>query len=140
MQRIITHSEEETIAAGESLAAHLSVGDVVALSGDLGTGKTRFVKGISRGLGVREQVTSPTFTIVNEHRDGRMPLFHFDCYRLRTAAELDEIGFEEYLYGGGVCVVEWAEMIEERLPEERITVRITAGRDEQERIITIEGL
>lgn len=140
MQRIVTRSEEETIAAGTLLAEQLKSGDVVALYGDLGAGKTRFVKGISKGLGIREQVTSPTFTIVNEHRDGRIPLFHFDCYRLRTPSELDELGFEEYIDGGGVCVVEWAEMIEERLPEQRITVRITAGTDEQERIITIEDL
>ncbi|NUN70788.1 MAG: tRNA (adenosine(37)-N6)-threonylcarbamoyltransferase complex ATPase subunit type 1 TsaE [Bacteroidetes bacterium] len=138
MQRIVTRNEEGTIAAGEALAAQLRSGDVVALYGDLGTGKTRFVKGLSRGLGVREHVTSPTFTIVNEHRDGRMPLFHFDCYRLRTPSELDEIGFEEYLDGGGVCVVEWAEMIEGRLPASRINIRITLGADEQERIITIE--
>lgn len=138
MQRIVTRNEEETIAAGAALAAGLNAGDVVALYGDLGSGKTRFVKGLSKGLGVAEHVTSPTFTIVNEHRDGRMPLFHFDCYRLRTPSELDELGFEEYIDGGGVCVVEWAEVIEERLPESRIDVRITPGADEQERIITIE--
>jgi tRNA threonylcarbamoyladenosine biosynthesis protein TsaE len=138
MERIISHSEEATIDAGASLAARLHPGSVVALYGDLGSGKTRFVKGISRGLGVRETVASPTFTIVNEHRDGRIPLYHFDCYRLRSAAELEEIGFDEYIYGNGVCVVEWAEMIEERLPQQRFDVRIMPGELEQERTITIE--
>lgn len=138
MERIVTHSEEETIAAGADFASRLQPGDVVALEGDLGTGKTRFTKGISRGLGITETVTSPTFTIVNEHRGGRMPLFHFDCYRLRTPAELDELGFEEYLYGSGVCVVEWAELIASRLPEHRWTVRCTLGASSDERIITID--
>lgn len=138
MERVVTHSESETIDAGTAFAAQLTQGSVVALYGDLGSGKTRFVKGISRGLGVKETVTSPTFTIVNEHRDGRLPLFHFDCYRLRTVSELDEIGFDEYIYGFGVCVVEWAEIIEERLPEQRFNIRITAGADEYERTITIE--
>lgn len=138
MQRIVTHSEQETIDAGAAFAGGLSSGAVVALYGDLGSGKTRFTKGISLGLGITETVTSPTFTIVNEHRGGRLPLFHFDCYRLRSSSELDELGFEEYIYGNGVCVLEWAEMIEERLPEQRYTIRITLGEQEQERIITVE--
>lgn len=138
MDRIVSHSEKETIDAGAAFASRLQPGDVVALEGDLGTGKTRFTKGISRGLGIAEMVTSPTFTIVNEHRGGRMPLFHFDCYRLRTPAELDELGFEEYLYGSGVCVVEWAELIASRLPRQRWTVRCTLGASPDERIITIE--
>jgi tRNA threonylcarbamoyladenosine biosynthesis protein TsaE len=138
MERIVTHSEEATISAGAEFARRLEPGAIVALYGDLGSGKTRFVKGISRGLGVTETVASPTFTIVNEHRDGRIPLFHFDCYRLRSAAELDEIGFDEYIYGAGVCVIEWAEVIESKLPEHRFNVRITPGDQELERTITIE--
>jgi tRNA threonylcarbamoyladenosine biosynthesis protein TsaE len=138
MRRIVTHSEEETIAAGEEFSTQLTAGSVVALVGDLGTGKTRFVKGISRGLGVKENVTSPTFTIVNEHLDGRLPLYHFDCYRLRTPAELDEIGYEEYVYGNGVCVLEWADMIESKLPEKRFDIHCSLGTDESERIIRIE--
>lgn len=138
MERLITNSEQATIDAGAAFAERLLPGDVVALYGDLGSGKTRFAKGISRGLGVTENVTSPTFTIINEHRNGRMSLFHFDCYRIRTVAELDELGFEEYLDGGGVTLIEWAELVEERLPELRYNVRIEPGATEQQRTITIE--
>ncbi len=137
-ERLITRSEEETIVAGEELSRRLVPGSVVALYGDLGSGKTRFVKGISRGLGIRETVTSPTFTIVNEHSGGRIPLYHFDLYRLRSVAELDEIGFEEYVFGNGVTVLEWAEMIAEQLPAERIDVRLSAGKNDNERMIEIE--
>ncbi|MFA6437899.1 MAG: tRNA (adenosine(37)-N6)-threonylcarbamoyltransferase complex ATPase subunit type 1 TsaE [Bacteriovoracaceae bacterium] len=138
MERIVTYTESATIESGAIFSEQLKAGDVVALYGDLGSGKTRFVKGISRGLGVRETVASPTFTIVNEHYEGRLPLYHFDCYRLRSVTELEEIGFDEYIYGSGVCVVEWAEIIETRLPERRFDVRITPGKEEQERMITIE--
>ncbi|MFA6468689.1 MAG: tRNA (adenosine(37)-N6)-threonylcarbamoyltransferase complex ATPase subunit type 1 TsaE [Bacteroidota bacterium] len=138
MERFVTHNEEETIAAGVALAQMLNAGSVVALFGDLGSGKTRFAKGISRGLGVKEIVASPTFTIVNEHRDGRLPLFHFDFYRIRSIAELEDIGFEEYIFGDGVCVLEWADMILPRLPEHRIDVQCLLGETETDRIITIE--
>ncbi|MFZ4618983.1 MAG: tRNA (adenosine(37)-N6)-threonylcarbamoyltransferase complex ATPase subunit type 1 TsaE [Bacteroidota bacterium] len=137
MQQITTHSEEETILAGVEFSRLLIPGSVVALEGDLGTGKTHFTKGISRGLEIADNVTSPTFTIVNEHRGGRLPLYHFDCYRLRTPAELDELGFDEYIYGSGVCVIEWAELIESRLPEHRFNVRLTLGNNETERTIII---
>jgi len=140
MERLISHSENETIKLGEEFSHRLQPGSVVALYGDLGSGKTRFTKGISRGLGVKETVTSPTFTIINEHRNGRIPLFHFDCYRLRSIAELEEIGFDEYIYGEGVCVLEWADMITERLPEHRFDVRCSYASDDSERIITIEQL
>ena len=112
----------------------------MALYGDLGSGKTRFAKGISRGLGVRESVTSPTFVVVNEHLDGRMPLYHFDFYRIRTIAELDEIGFDEYIDRDGVCVVEWAELIRPRLPERRYDIHCALGKNENERTITIENV
>lgn len=138
MERIITQNEEETIKAGEEFSRVLTRGSVVALFGDLGSGKTRFTKGISKGLGVKETVTSPTFTIINEHRDGRIPLFHFDCYRLRTVAELDEIGFDEYIYGNGICVVEWADLIRSKLPEKRFEIHCALGSSETERIITID--
>ncbi|MEI7906492.1 MAG: tRNA (adenosine(37)-N6)-threonylcarbamoyltransferase complex ATPase subunit type 1 TsaE [Bacteroidota bacterium] len=138
MKHIVTHNEEETIQAGEEFSRQLTAGSVVALVGDLGSGKTRFAKGISRGLGVKENVTSPTFTIVNEHPGGRLPLYHFDCYRLRTIAELDEIGYDEYIFGSGVCVLEWADMIEPKLPKQRFDIRCALGADENERIITIE--
>ena len=133
-----TQNEDETIRRGEQFAQRLQPGDVVALYGDLGSGKTRFAKGISRGLGVREAVTSPTFVVVNEHLDGRMPLYHFDFYRIRTIAELDEIGFDEYINRAGVCVVEWAELIRPRLPEHRYDIHCALGKNENERIITIE--
>ncbi len=137
MLRFETHSEEETVNAGEEFSRRLNLGSVVALTGDLGAGKTHFTKGISRGLGITENVASPTFTIISEHRGGRMPLYHFDCYRLRNPAELEEMGFEEYIYGNGVCVIEWAEMIEERLPQRRFDVTITLGETNTERKIEI---
>ena len=137
MYRFVTHSEAETVNAGEEFSRRLMPGSVVALTGDLGTGKTHFTKGISRGLGITENVASPTFTIISEHRGGRIPLYHFDCYRLRTPAELDEMGFEEYIDGDGVCVIEWAEMIEERLPEKRYEIIITLGENSTERTIEI---
>ncbi len=140
MEQFTTNSEEETIRAGVEFSRQLVPGSVVALEGDLGTGKTHFTKGISRGLGITENVASPTFTIVNDHRGGRCPLYHFDCYRLRTPAELDELGFDEYIYGNGVCVIEWAELIESRLPEHRINVRLTLGKNETERTIVITQL
>lgn len=138
MERFVTHSEEETVGVGEKLSHRLTHGSVVALYGDLGSGKTRLTKGISKGLGVTETVTSPTFTIVNEHRNGRIPLFHFDCYRLRNIAELEEIGFDEYIYGDGICVLEWADLIAPKLPEKRFDIRCSLGSSETERIITIE--
>ena len=137
MLRFETHSEAETVNAGEEFSRRLVPGSVVALTGDLGTGKTHFTKGISRGLGITENVASPTYTIISEHRGGRMPLYHFDCYRLRTPAELDEMGFEEYIDGDGVCVIEWAEMIEERLPKKRYDIVITLGENSTERTIEI---
>ena len=106
-----------TIAAGESLAARLHAGDVVALTGGLGAGKTHFTKGLVRGLGSDEEVTSPTFTLVHEYRAGRLPVFHFDFYRMGTASEVTGIGWDEYLDAGGVCVVEWADRFPALLPE-----------------------
>src|SRR5699024_1158231 len=99
----LSNSEAETEALGEALAGRLTAGDVIAVSGDLGAGKTAFTRGLARGLGVTERVTSPTFTIVNEYLGGRLPLFHFDLYRLSSAEELFDIGWEDYLDRGGVC-------------------------------------
>ncbi len=138
MKKIVTQNEEETMNAGKDFSVLLGSGSVVALYGDLGTGKTRFTKGISLGLNIKESVTSPTFTIVNEHLGGRIPLYHFDCYRLQSSAELKEIGFEEYIYGNGVCVLEWADRIADSLPEKRFDVHCHHGASENERIITIE--
>ncbi len=132
-----SHSPDETQALGERLGRALAAGDVVALAGQLGAGKTAFVQGLARGLGVRGRVSSPTFTSVNEH-EGRVPLFHVDFYRLESAAELDHIGFEDYFTRGGVVVVEWADRFPAALPRERLEVRIAITGDE-ERTLTISG-
>ena len=135
----LSHSEAETEAIGEALARRLSPGAVVAYRGGLGMGKTAFTRGLARGLGCTDRVTSPTFTIVNEY-DGPLPLFHFDMYRLADAGELFDIGWEDYLDRGGVCAVEWSEQVAEALPSE--TIYVTLARrpeDDRWRTITIEG-
>ncbi len=133
-----THGEEETIGAGKDLASRLAPGDVVALYGDLGSGKTRFAQGVCRGLGIGEHVASPTFTILNEYTGGRLPVYHFDFYRIRAPRELDEIGFEEYLYGKGVSIIEWAEVAAERLPSSRYEVYLRLGAGRNERILEVQ--
>jgi tRNA threonylcarbamoyladenosine biosynthesis protein TsaE len=135
---VTTHCEEETEALGERLAKCLHAGDVVALYGDLGAGKTAFVRGMARGLDIRESVTSPTFTIVNEY-PGDPALFHFDMYRLKNAEELYGIGWEDYLDRNGICVTEWSERIEEALPEDAVRVTISRLND-TERSVRIEGM
>ena len=127
-------NEEETRRFGLSLAEELAAGDVVALIGDLGTGKTALTRYIAEGLGIKARVNSPTFTIVKEYRQGRIPLFHFDVYRISDLEELFNIGAEEYFYGDGVCVVEWADLIEEILPENTRYIYIEYGDKEGERI------
>ena len=136
----ITHSPEETRALGRTLAQALQGGAVVAFTGDLGAGKTAFISGMARGLGIEERVTSPTFTIVNEYEGGRLPLFHFDMYRLGSADELFHIGWEDYLARNGVCAVEWSENVDEALDGDTIRVDISRGEDDNTRIITIEGV
>ena len=136
----ITHSPEETRALGCTLAQALQGGAVVAFTGDLGAGKTAFVSGMAEGLGIEERVTSPTFTIVNEYEGGRLPLFHFDMYRLGSADELFHIGWEDYLARNGVCAVEWSENVDEALDGDTIRVDISRGEDDNTRIITIEGV
>ena len=137
----VTHSREETAALGGRLADALKTGRVVAFTGDLGAGKTAFVSGMARALGVEERVTSPTFTIVNEYEGGRLPLFHFDMYRLGGADELFHIGWEDYLSRGGVCAVEWSERVESALPENTVTVTIArCPQEDGWRSITIEGV
>ena len=111
------NTEEDTRALGLGIAEALEPGDVVALIGDLGTGKTALTKYIAEGLGVTGEINSPTFTIVKEYRNGRLPLYHFDVYRIGDISEMDEIGYEDYFYGDGICFVEWANLIEELLPE-----------------------
>lgn len=137
--QITTHSADETQALGKKLAESLRPGDVIAYFGDLGAGKTAFTRGIAEGLGVSEQVTSPTYTIVNEYLSGRLPLFHFDMYRLGSSDELFDIGWEDYLARGGVCAVEWSENVEDALQD---AIRITIEKDSlvpDTRRITIEG-
>ena len=137
--QIQTHSPEETEAVGRKLAAQLQPGDVLAYYGDLGAGKTAFTRGLASSLGVTEPVTSPTYTIVNEYLSGRLPLFHFDMYRLGSADELFDIGWEDYLARGGICAVEWSENVEEALDGAlRITITKDSA-DETVRTITIEG-
>ncbi|MBM6925163.1 tRNA (adenosine(37)-N6)-threonylcarbamoyltransferase complex ATPase subunit type 1 TsaE [Pseudoflavonifractor phocaeensis] len=136
---IITNSSAETEAVGAALAEGLEPGAVIAFTGDLGAGKTAFTRGLARGLGVEERITSPTFTIVNEYDGGRLPLFHFDMYRLASAEELFDIGWEDYLARGGVCAVEWSENIQEALEEGTIRVDIRRGDHDDQRIITITG-
>ena len=136
----LSHSEEETESIGEHLGASRSPGAVVAYQGGLGMGKTAFTRGLARGLGCKGRVTSPTFTIVNEY-EGRIPLFHFDMYRLPDSDALFDIGWEDYLDRGGVCAVEWSEQVTEALPPD--TIRVCFARCPEAdnwRTITIEGV
>ena len=135
--RFVTHDPEATEALGTQLAMQLHPGDVIAFFGDLGAGKTAFTRGLARGLGIEEPVTSPTYTIVNEYLSGKMPLFHFDMYRLESSDELFDIGWEDYLARGGICAVEWSENVEDALAD---SIRICIRRiSDQEREIVIEG-
>ena len=115
---------DETYALGKSLGEAAKAGDVICLNGDLGVGKTVFTQGFADGLEITEPVNSPTFTIVQEYDDGRLPLYHFDVYRIGDVSEMDEIGYEDYFYGEGVCLIEWSNLIEEILPEHVISVTI----------------
>ena len=133
----ITHDPLETEQVGQALGQVLTPGTILAYEGDLGAGKTAFTRGLARGLGCTEQVTSPTYTIVNEYLSGRLPLFHFDMYRLHSADDLWDIGWEDYLERGGVCAVEWSENVTEAM-EDAITVRIEKLGEDSRRII-IEG-
>ena len=139
MIRIVTYSTEDTVEKGRLLGSILKKGDVICLEGDLGTGKTAFTSGIAKALGIDGYIKSPTFTIVNEYK-GKLPLYHFDVYSISDSSEMFEVGFEEYLYGNGVVVIEWANMIKDILPEEYIRVEICKDREKGQdaRIITIE--
>lgn len=134
----ITESVEDTEQVGVGLAISLKAGSVVAFTGDLGAGKTAFVRGLARGLGISERVTSPTFTIVNEYEGGRLPLFHFDLYRLGSDEELSDIGWEDYLRRGGVCAVEWSETAPSVVDIDTIRVDIRRGEHDNQRRITIK--
>ena len=134
MRTITLKNEEETKEFGMQLGREGQKGDVIGLIGDLGTGKTALTKYIAKGLGIEETITSPTFTIVQEYHDGRMPLYHFDVYRIGDPDEMFELGYEEYFYGDGVCVIEWADVIEDLIPPEAKTIFIQYGKNEGERI------
>jgi tRNA threonylcarbamoyladenosine biosynthesis protein TsaE len=129
----VTAKAEETRSIAAELARNIPAGTVLSLVGDLGAGKTEFVKGLATGLGFGGDVTSPTFTILHEYRGGRLALFHMDFYRLQDERELDEIGLDEYLRAGGVCAIEWGDKFQQRLPIETLTVRlITIDGDQRE--------
>lgn len=112
-----TYNEEKTKKIGYELGRNAQAGDIYCLKGELGTGKTVFTKGFAEGLGITEHITSPTFTIVNEYKEGRLPLYHFDVYRIGDCDEMYDIGYEEYIDGDGVCLIEWAELIEDIIPK-----------------------
>lgn len=139
MKTIILKSTEDTDAFGRELAEKAGPNSVIALTGDLGAGKTTLTKAIAKGLGVSETLTSPTFTIVCEYDSGRLPLFHFDVYRVHDSEELFEIGFEDYMHKGGLCVIEWADLLEEgMLPGDTIHIKLSYGENDDERIAEIE--
>ena len=124
-----TYSYMDTYKLGQEMAERAVPGQVICLTGDLGTGKTVFTQGFADGLDIKDYVDSPTFTIVKEYHDGRLPFYHFDVYRIGDVSEMDEIGYEEYFYGDGVCIVEWGMLVEELLPENCIFIDIKKDRD-----------
>ncbi|WP_313757979.1 tRNA (adenosine(37)-N6)-threonylcarbamoyltransferase complex ATPase subunit type 1 TsaE [Tissierella sp.] len=129
---------KETKEFGIKLGSILKSGDIVCLNGELGAGKTTLTKSIGLGLGVTDYITSPTFALINEY-NGRVPVYHFDVYRLENVEEIYDLGFDEYFYGKGVCIIEWAEKIERLLPKERVILDIEKGKALDERIINIKG-
>lgn len=135
----ISESVQQTKEIAEKIAADLCSGDVLCMYGDLGAGKTAFVQGLARGLGIEGHITSPTFTIVNEYY-GRLTLYHFDVYRVADPDEMYEIGYEEYVYGDGVSVIEWPQLIDEILPEQRYNITITKdySKHDDYRVIRVE--
>ena len=121
---IESYSAQDTYDLGKKLGKEAKEGQVFCLDGDLGVGKTVFTKGLAQGLGIEEPIQSPTFTIVREYEEGRLPFYHFDVYRIGDVEEMDEIGYEDYVYGGGVCLIEWANLIEEILPDHYTKIEI----------------
>ena len=129
MERFETYSEEETFALGEKIGREALPGQVYTLLGDLGVGKTVFTQGVAKGLEIEDAICSPTFTIVQVYEEGRLPFYHFDVYRIGDVEEMDEIGFEDYFYGEGICFIEWANLIEEIIPDNRIQITIKKDLD-----------
>lgn len=139
---IETNSAKETFLLGEKLGRQAAAGQIYTLNGDLGVGKTVFTQGVAAGLGIAEPVNSPTFTIIQEYEDGRLPFYHFDVYRIGDIEEMEEIGYDDYFFGEGVCLIEWAELIEELLPGNIISITIEKNPEKgfDYRKITIEGV
>ena len=137
---IETHDPEETFEVGRTIGMNAKPGQIYTLTGDLGVGKTVFTQGVAAGLGITEPVNSPMFTIIQEYEDGRLPFYHFDVYRIGDLEEMEEIGYDDYFFGQGICLIEWAELIEEILPEKRIEVTIEKDLEKgfEYRKITIE--
>ena len=137
-----TRSPEETYELGRKIGLQAKPGQVYTLTGDLGVGKTVFTQGVAAGLGITEPVSSPTFTIVQVYEEGRLPFYHFDVYRIGDIEEMEEIGYDDYFFGKGICLIEWAELIEEILPDDRISITIekTLEQGFDYRRITVEGL
>lgn len=119
-----TNSEQETQEIAKQIAKRVMPSDIICLNGQLGVGKTAFSKGFAEGLGIEEPITSPTFTIVQEYEQGRIPFYHFDVYRISDESEMEEIGYEDYFFGNGVCLIEWAELIEDIIPKEACHISI----------------
>lgn len=137
MLKLISNSAEETLNIGERLGKFVNSGSIICLSGDLGAGKTALTQGIAKGMEVEDYVTSPTYTIINEYQ-GRIPLYHFDVYRLNDVEEMYELGYEEYFFGDGAVVVEWADIVRDIIPAERLWITILQGKDENTREIILE--
>lgn len=137
---IETFSADDTMQAGILLGTEAKKKDVFCITGDLGVGKTVFSKGFAKGLLIDDEITSPTFTIINEYKNGRIPFYHFDAYRLNSSEEIFELGFEEYLFGNGVCLIEWAEVIKDAVPKDAIWINIEKdlSKGEDYRIIKID--
>lgn len=134
IKEVLIKDESDTKQFGLNLAKDLKKGDIVALIGDLGTGKTTLTKYIGEGLGITEMITSPTFTIIQEYYSGKLPLYHFDVYRINDTEEMLELGYEEYFYGDGITIIEWADQIMEIIPEQAIVINIDYGKTPDERV------
>lgn len=139
---IETYSAEETFAFGKKIGQMAVPGQVVTLVGDLGVGKTVFTQGVADGLGIKEPISSPTFTIIQVYEDGRIPFYHFDVYRIGDIEEMEEIGYDDYFFGEGICLIEWANLIEEILPKKLVAVTIEKDLEKgfDYRKITVEGM
>ncbi|MEE1195997.1 MAG: tRNA (adenosine(37)-N6)-threonylcarbamoyltransferase complex ATPase subunit type 1 TsaE [Lachnospiraceae bacterium] len=139
---IETHSAEETFALGKKIGQQAKPGQIYTLVGDLGVGKTVFTQGVADGLDIHEPISSPTFTIIQVYEEGRMPFYHFDVYRIGDVEEMEEIGYDDYFFGEGICLIEWANLIEEILPENIIAITIEKDLEKgfDYRKITLEGI